>query len=103
MHSLVESQREGIKNICRRFGIRKLELFGSAARVYDFDTARSDIDLLVEFDSAHEAPSLSTFFDAQTKLGELLGRPVNLAMAGAIRNPFVRADIDRSRETVYAT
>lgn len=103
MHSLIESQREEIRSICRRFGIRKLELFGSAVRVNDFDPARSDIDFLVEFDSTHEAPSLSTFFDAQTKLGELLGHPVNLAMAGAIRNPFVRADIDRTRETVYAT
>lgn len=47
MHSLIESQREEIRSICRCFGIRKLEIFGSAVRVNDFDPARSDIDFLV--------------------------------------------------------
>ena len=41
--------REELAQIVRRFGVRRLEVFGSAAREADFDAARSDIDFLVEF------------------------------------------------------
>ena len=40
--------REELRDLCRRFHVRRLEVFGSAARG-DFDPARSDIDFLVEF------------------------------------------------------
>ena len=57
------SRREDLRNLCRRFGVRRFDLFGSAA-LGDFDPARSDLDFLVEFDQ--EAPgalSLKTYFD----------------------------------------
>jgi predicted nucleotidyltransferase len=41
--------REELRVLCRRFHVRRLDLFGSAARG-DFDPERSDVDLLVEFD-----------------------------------------------------
>jgi predicted nucleotidyltransferase len=102
MHPSIQHHRDEIAELCRYFRIRSLEIFGSAARGDDFDPMRSDIDFLVEFESAQEPPSLAVFFEVQEKLAQLLGRPVNLVMAGAIRNPFIRADIDRSREAVYA-
>lgn len=102
MHPLIQRHRDGIAELCRRFRIRRLEIFGSAARGEDFDPARSDVDFLVDFEPTQEPPSLGVFFDLQERLAKLLGRPVNLVMAGAIRNPFIRADIDRSREAVYA-
>lgn len=36
--------------ICRRFGVRRLDVFGSASRGTDFDPEHSDVDFLVEFD-----------------------------------------------------
>jgi predicted nucleotidyltransferase len=36
-------------------------------------------------------------------LTELLGRPVDLVMAGAVENPFVRAGIERSRQMLYGS
>jgi predicted nucleotidyltransferase len=35
-------------------------------------------------------------------LSGLLGRSVDLVMAGSLTNPFVRAEVDRTREPVYA-
>ena len=102
MHPLIEGHRDQIAEVCRRFGILKLEVFGSAARGLDFDPARSDVDFLVDFVPTQGAPSLAMFFDVQNQLADLVGRPVNLVMVDAIRNPFIRADIDRSREPVYA-
>jgi len=45
---------------------------------------------------------LDAFFGAKADLEKLLGRGVDLVEPGAIRNPFVLARINRSRESVYA-
>jgi predicted nucleotidyltransferase len=50
MHELVENNREAIAKLCRRHGARKLEVFGSILRD-DFDTERSNVDVLVEFEA----------------------------------------------------
>ena len=101
MHAAIARHRAGISAICRRYRIRRLDVFGSAARAEDFDAESSDADFLVEF-APDTAVGLSNFFGAKADLEQLLGRGVDLVEPGAIRNPFVLAGIDRSRESVYA-
>lgn len=103
MHPLIRQHQTDIHALCRRFHVRRLEVFGSAARGEDFDPKRSDVDFLVEFDGARTTPTLSTFFELREKLAAAIGRPVDLVMAGSIRNPYIQADIERSREAVYAS
>ena len=101
MHPAIAQHRPGIAAICQRYGIRRLEVFGSAARATDFDPARSDADFLVEF--APDAPAdLHRFFGVKAELEQLLGRPVDLVERDAVRNPFVRAAIEQHRQSVYA-
>jgi predicted nucleotidyltransferase len=77
----IELHREELRALCRRFHVRWLDLFGSAARG-DFDPEHSDIDFLVEFDRAHpEALSLNTYFGLKESLEALLGRPVDLVQS----------------------
>jgi len=45
----IQIDREKIAEFCRARGIRKLSLFGSVLRD-DFDPARSDVDVLAEFE-----------------------------------------------------
>jgi predicted nucleotidyltransferase len=98
----IELHREELQALCRRFHVRRLDLFGSAARG-DFDPERSDVDLLVEFDRDNpEALSLKTYFDFKQALESLLGRPVDLVEPRALRNPYLKASIDASREPVFA-
>src|SRR5271163_4846446 len=93
--------REELRTLCRRFHVRRLDLFGSAARG-DFDPQRSDVDFLVEFDGEHpEALSLKTFVGLKTSLEDLLGRPVDLVESSAMRNPYVKADVERSRVSLF--
>ena len=103
MHPLLLQRRADIDALCRRSHVRRLEVFGSAARGDDFDPLHSDVDFLVEFDRTRVTPTLSTFLELRDQLAALVGRPVDLVMAGSIRNPFIQADIERSRETVYAS
>ena len=93
---------EELRALCRRFHVRRLDLFGSAARG-DFDPERSDVDFLVEFDRTHpDALSLRTYFGLKEALEGLLGRPVDLVEPGAVRNPYLKASIESSREQVFA-
>ena len=102
MVPLIESHRAEIADLCRRYHVRRLAVFGSAARETDFDPARSDVDLLVAYDPDVPRPSLTEYFGLRDELAALLGRPVDLVMAGAVRNPYIRADIEQARELLYA-
>jgi len=100
MLPLIAERRSEIADICRRFGVRRLAVFGSAARGQDFDPERSDVDFVVAFEPA-ASPSLGEFFALRDALAAAVGRPVDLVVDDSVRNPFIRAGIERSRETVY--
>lgn len=101
MHPAISQHKSAISTICERFHIKRLEVFGSAARAIDFNPASSDADFLVEFDGdAHQG--LNGFFDAKTALENTLGRSVDLIEAGSVKNPFVLAAINAHKEAVYA-
>jgi len=102
MLPLLETHRDAIADLCRRFHVRRLEVFGSAARGHDFDPARSDVDFLVAFDAAYRLDSFDDYFGLKEGLEALLGRPVDLVVESAIRNPYVRAEIEHARERLYA-
>lgn len=103
MHPSIEEHRTDIATLCRRYGVQRLEVFGSAARATDFDPTTSDADFLVSFDTPNKLPPLEQFFGLAEELKQLLGRPVDLVERGAVRNPYIRARIDQAREIVYAT
>ncbi len=62
MHTLIDRRRAEIAMLCRRYGVRQLEVFGSAARGIDFDPDTSDADFLVEFEPDSKLPPLQQFF-----------------------------------------
>jgi uncharacterized protein len=97
----ISSRREELEELCRRFHVRRLDLIGSAAGD-DFDPERSDLDFLVEFDRrAPEALSFKTYFGLKESLEALFGRSVDLVESSAVRNPYFKATIERSRESIF--
>lgn len=102
MHLMIDRHRAEIALLCRRFGVTRLELFGSAARGADFDPDASDADFLVEFNRATDLSSLDRYFGFTEALEQVLGRPVDLVEPSAVKNPFLRAAIERSKELIYA-
>lgn len=103
MHAAISDKREELAELCRRHGVARLEVFGSAARGTDFDPRTSDADFLVEFSPDDDRAPLRQYFDFAEALRRTLGRPVDLVESGAVRNPYLRAAIDKSRELVYAS
>jgi len=84
MQAEIAEKREALAEICRGYGVARLEVFGSAARGIDFDPKRSDFDFLVEFDQRSDLPPLEQFFGFAEALEQLLGRSVNLVERAAI-------------------
>ena len=103
MHAVISEKREELAELCRRHGVARLEVFGSAAHGTDFDPLCSDADFLVEFRRADGRAPLRQYLDFAEAVRRALGRPVDLVEAGAVRNPYLSAAIDRSRELVYAS
>ena len=103
MHAAIAEKREELVELCRRYGVMRLEVFGSGARAEDFDPQTSDADFLVEFNPDSGLAPFDQYFDLAEALRDALGRPVDLVESGTVHNPYLRAAIDRSRELVYSS
>lgn len=102
MHPLIVEKQPQIEQLCQRFGVTRLQLFGSAA-TGEYDDERSDFDFLVDFESKDGIKALDAYFGLKESLEDLLGRPVDLVMPSALRNPYFRAQMERQRQPVYET
>lgn len=102
MISRLEQYDQVIAELCRRYNVARLEVFGSAT-TDQFREDSSDIDFLVEFLPATDlGPWMARFFELREELERLFGRPVDLVMAGAPRNPYFLREINRTRQLLYA-
>ena len=102
MHAAIAEKRDEIARVCRRYGVLRLDVFGSAARGTDFDPESSDADFLVKFSRDSGLGPLEQFFGFAEELHRILGRSVDLVESGAATNPYLCASINRSREVVFA-
>ena len=103
MHAAIADKKEELAELCRRYDVARLEVFGSAARGTDFDPQSSDADFLVEFHLGKSQTSFDHYFDFADALRSILGRPVDLVEPSAIQNPYFRAEIDSSLKVVFVS
>lgn len=100
MASVLDSHITELHELCRRFGVARLELFGSAT-TDAFDPQRSDLDFLVDFD-ANASDLFNRYFGLKESLEALYGRTVDLVMLGAMANPYFIEAVNKTRQLVYA-
>lgn len=101
MVEAVRSKLPQIEDLCRKHGVRRLFLIGSALGV-GFDAARSDVDFLVEFESHDRSGPASRYFDLLEDLQRLLNRRVDLIERHCVENPYVRSALEGSKVPLYA-
>ncbi len=100
VHMLAESQalssdelRNRLRPFCEKHGIRRLEIFGSAAD--GLATSSSDVDLLVTLDESNPL-STSELLEMAGEAEELIGRPVDFVLRSSLEkspNRFAREHI----------
>jgi predicted nucleotidyltransferase len=98
---LAQPQLDAITAACKRHHVARLHAFGSVLRS-DYRPGESDIDLLVEFQALEPGELVQAYFGLEQQLARIIGPEVDLVMAAALRNPIVKADIEASRQVIYA-
>jgi predicted nucleotidyltransferase len=101
MADFIDARRADLARLCQEHGVRRLDLFGSATSD-QFDPNRSDIDFIVEFGPTAQPQLFVHYFALKQALESLFARPVDLVMAGAMRNPHFIEAAARTRRPVYA-
>ena len=97
---LVAGKLPEIAALCRRHGVRRLDLFGSAVRGR-FDPTRSDLDFLVDFEETPTGSYSRAYWDLREGLEVLFDRPIDLLTDPGIRNPYLRRQIEFEKQTIY--
>ena len=98
---LIEINIERIIELCRRFHVKSLWVFGSI--LTPRFSKNSDIDLCVDFDT-EKIPLLDyadNFFDFQYALEDLFKRRVDITEDSAVSNPYFRRELDSTRKLIY--
>ena len=96
MIPIVEERVGELQQLCIRYRVLRLDLFGSAA-AGNYHGRESDLDFLVEFQTL-----ASGEFGLLEALESLFGHPVDLVVDSAIKNPFFRQRVDETRTLLYA-
>jgi predicted nucleotidyltransferase len=100
--AMIESKRDEVAAICRRYGVRRLRLFGSAVRA-DWNPEKSDLDFLAEFGPPPQGVNL---FDQQfgllVDLERLFGRSVDVVDWNAAKKPIFRQVAEAEARELYA-
>ena len=94
----VEEIRQAAVPACRKFDVKRLDLFGSLAR--GEAESSSDVDLLVEFRDSDQKPS-KRFFGLLHYLEDVLKCEVDMLTIAGLRNPYFRRSVLRERVNIY--
>lgn len=89
-----------VRSLCKRYGVERLSLFGSAT-TKDFSPKTSDVDCLVSFFNSNKLGILDRYLNLATELEKVLGRHVDLITEKSIRNPVFREVVENSKVLIY--
>ena len=101
MIELIEQYRSELEDMCRRYHVKTLEVFGSAADGM-FDPGRSDLDFLVDFRQLPRGGHARAYFGLLFALEDLFRRKIDLVEMPAVSNPFFLKSINQTRKVLYA-
>lgn len=99
MLEMIEAKRSELRTLCERYRVEYLALFGSVLRE-DFDPERSDLDFVVKFSPMSPQEHAGAYFGLLEDLESLFARRVDLVEIGAVRNPYLRREIEERQETL---
>ncbi len=89
-----------LEQLCRRYRVRRLDLFGSAA-TGRYRPGHSDLDFVVTVRPLPTGAYFDTYFGLREALERLFGRPVDLMVGSAIKNPYFRRSVEATRTPLY--
>lgn len=103
MIPLIQEKQTLIADLCLKYQVKRLELFGSATQIERFDLQQSDIDFLVEFNPPHSIDRAEQYFGLLEEMQRLFPNRIDLVSAKALKNPYFIAAIQKQKELIYAS
>jgi hypothetical protein len=100
MMKIIDQHTEQINRLCELNKVRALFAFGSVTN--DSFNSDSDIDLLVDIDDNDPVSYADKYFNLKFKLKEILNRDIDLLERKAIRNKYLKNEIERTKIQIYA-
>jgi hypothetical protein len=96
---IIKDHIDLINQLCKKYRVNALFAFGSVVSG-NFKPV-SDIDLVVDIDSNDPLEYADNYFGLKFQLEKIFKRPVDLLEQKAIRNTFLRQEIDKHKVLVY--
>jgi uncharacterized protein len=96
----VADASEALAALCREFGVRRLDVFGSAVDGR-FDPQSSDLDFVADFEGARRPGYFRAYMGFRRALAELFGREIDLLTEASIVNPYLRRQVEAQRQTLF--
>lgn len=98
MGATLQYSEAELERLCRRYHVRRLDLFGSRAK--GTGSVESDVDLLVEYEPGH-VPGLLGLLSFEEELAAIFnGRKIDLVSKGGL-SPYLREEILETRSPLY--
>jgi len=96
---IVEQNINQLQQLCNQYHVLRLYVFGSI--LTNKFNKKSDIDFLVDFDKVDIYEYADNFFDFKYSLQDLFHREIDLLESKAISNPYLKSNIDRTKQLIY--
>jgi hypothetical protein len=101
MIAVIENRKTELAELCRKFGVERLYVFGSAVSG-GFNSQASDLDFLVRMtDRRPTGGYADRYLGLAEALERLFARRVDLITEQSIRNPYFHREVEASRRLVY--
>ena len=95
----IETYKNQIQRLCESHKVKTLYAFGSVNT--EKFTQDSDGDLVVDFKIDDPIEYTNNYFDLKFELERILNRQIDLLENKAIRNPFLKESIDKTKVLLY--
>ncbi len=100
MLSIIENKKPELQQLCEKYAVKSMYLFGSASKG-DFNK-ESDIDILISFQELAFEQYTENYFQLHEALETLFGRKVDLVTERSLSNPYFIQSIDQTKQLLYA-
>jgi hypothetical protein len=97
----LDRYKDDINKLCFQNKVKTLYVFGSV--LTDQFTTKSDIDLVVDINSADPFDYADNYFNLKFALQDLFKRKVDLLENKAIKNQYIRENIEQSKMLIYGS
>ncbi|MBK0382597.1 nucleotidyltransferase domain-containing protein [Pedobacter sp. SD-b] len=96
---ILEKYNLEIKKLCNQYKVKSLYAFGSV--LTDNFNSKSDVDLIVDFNSMEVEEYADNYFDFKFALQDILNRSIDLLEEKAIKNPFFKQNVNQLKQLIY--